>query len=703
MAGRIGLIDTAVKTSETGYIQRRLIKGLEDLMVAYDMTVRTNKNKIVQFRYGDDNINPIKVENQSIPIVNMTVQEIFSHYFVPLDSTKILNNIYTKSALARHKSQLQEINAKCNTYTTMMLEQREKIVKYVFKNKESKNVVNCPVAFQYIINNVQGQMNFTNTSMVDITFLEAFQMIEECYNNLEKLHYSAPTELLKTLYYYYLSPKELLVVKRFNKNALTLLLSAITLSYKQSIVSPGEMVGIIAGQSIGEVSTQMTLNTFHFAGVASKSNVTRGVPRMQELLSLTEEIKNPSLTVYLKPEDQSSKETATKYMHMITHTSLEDIVESIEICFDPDDSNTLVEEDKELIEQYRIFNNLIDESNEDNENSNKSKWIIRMVMDPETMFEKNITMDDVNFTLKNCYKDIISCVFSDYNSDKLVFRIRMNEVVNHAKNSKIKKSLDQTDQIYVLQSFQEELLKNVVLRGVKGIDQVVLRRIKDNFVEQNGSFKTSDMWVLDTVGSNLVDILGLDYIDNTRTFSNNVVEIYDVLGIEAARQAIYNEFVDVIEYDGNYINYHHYCVLADRMTFTHKLISIYRHGINNDNIGPIAKATFEETPEMFLKAARHGELDTLRGVSANIMCGQEGFYGTSAFQVVLDIEKMQEIQETSEYKNINENAEIERFLGSIDDPNDVCSIKNLEIRNNVGNIKSKIVKEVDDNDYNPGF
>jgi DNA-directed RNA polymerase II subunit RPB1 len=255
-----------------------------------------------------------------------------------------------------------------------------------------------------------------------------------------------------------------------------------------------------------------------------------------------------------------------------------------------------------------------------------------------------------------------------------------------------------------LQSFQEELLKNVVLRGVKGIDQVVLRRIKDNIVEENGSFKTSDMWVLDTVGSNLVDILGLDYIDNTRTFSNNVVEIYDVLGIEAARQAIYNEFVDVIEYDGNYINYHHYCVLADRMTFTHKLISIYRHGINNDNIGPIAKATFEETPEMFLKAARHGELDTLRGVSANIMCGQEGFYGTSAFQVVLDIEKMQEIQETSEYKNINENLEIERFLGSIDDPNDVCSIKNLEIRNNVGNIKSKIVKNVDDdNDYNPGF
>jgi DNA-directed RNA polymerase II subunit RPB1 len=209
------------------------------------------------------------------------------------------------------------------------------------------------------------------------------------------------------------------------------------------------------------------------------------------------------------------------------------------------------------------------------------------------------------------------------------------------------------------------------------------------------------MWVLDTVGSNLLDVLGLDMIDKTRTFSNNVAEIYDVLGIEAARQAIYNEFVDVIEFDGTYINYHHYSVLADRMTFTSKLISMFRHGINNDNIGAIAKASFEETPEMFLKAARHAELDTFRGVSANIMCGQEGFYGTSSFQVVLDVEEMLKIQATSEYKYSDENVEIEKFFGTIDDPTDVCSINNLAIQNNVVSIKPRFLGE--DNDYNPGF
>ena len=101
MGGRVGLIDTAVKTSTTGYIQRRLIKGLEDLMVSYDMTVRTNKNKIVQFCYGDDNIDCIKVENQTIPIVSMSTQDIYSHYLIPEESGKIktLNNIFLRDLI----------------------------------------------------------------------------------------------------------------------------------------------------------------------------------------------------------------------------------------------------------------------------------------------------------------------------------------------------------------------------------------------------------------------------------------------------------------------------------------------------------------------------------------------------------------------------------------------------------------------------
>jgi DNA-directed RNA polymerase II subunit RPB1 len=710
MGGRVGLIDTAVKTSTTGYIQRRLIKGLEDLMVAYDMTIRTNKNKIVQFAYGDDNIDTVKVENQQINLVSMSVQDIYAHYLVPEESGKVktLSNIFLKNTMTRYKKQYEEMMKKTNSYIEMMIKMRDEIIKNVFKNK-GDSVVNVPVAFSYIIGNIQGQTNLTISSLVDITPLEAFQMIEMCFDNLNKNHYAPPTTLFKTLFFFYLSPKELLIVKRFNKAALTLLLDTITLDYKRAIVTPGEMVGMIAGQSIGEVSTQMTLNTFHFAGVASKSNVTRGVPRIEEILSLSSEIKNPSLSIYLKKDDETQKDKARSIMYMLEHTQLEEIVKSVEICFDPDDLNTLINDDKDTIEQYRYFEKMVDECNEvslSNDENEKSKWVIRMIMDPEVMLEKNITMDDVNFTLNNCYENQISCVYSDYNADKLVFRIRMNEVIKNSssrggqKKTKVN-PLDQSDQIYILKNFQEHLLQNVVLRGIKGIDKVILRKIKDNMVENNGVYKKQDIWVLDTIGTNLLDVLGLDYIDKNRTFSNDIVEIYNVLGIEAARQAIYNELVDVIEFDGTYINYHNFSVLVDRMTFTHKMISIFRHGINNDNIGPIAKASFEETPEMFLKAARHGELDTLRGISANVMCGQEGFFGTSCFQVVLDIEEMQKLEAASEYKFVDAEAEIEKFFGEFDNPEDPCGINKLSIQNNVVTIKQ--VDMGGDNSYDPGF
>ena len=710
MGGRVGLIDTAVKTSSTGYIQRRLIKGLEDLMVNYDMTIRNNKNKIVQFSYGDDGIDTTKVENQMIPIVSMSLQDIYEHYKISEESdtkyktNKLLELIFEKNTIKRYKNQLNQMNIKCKFYTDIMIEQREKIIKYIFKNK-SDSIVNCPVAFTYIIGNIQGQQNINANSLVDITVLEAFEMIEDNYKLLEKVYYVPPTELFKTLYYYYLSPKDLLVVKRYNKASLTLLLDTIVLNYKKAIVAPGEMVGMIAGQSMGEVSTQMTLNTFHYAGVSAKSNVTRGVPRIEEILSLSAEPKNPSLTIYLKTEDETDKDKAHKYMYMIEHTKLEEIVETIEICFDPDDLNTLIEEDKITMEQYREFENMMDEctgqENTNNETNEKSKWLIRMIMDPSVMLEKNITMDDVHFALNNIYGDTISCVYSDYNSDKLIFRIRMNEI-KQSSNKKIKVNpLDQTDQIYLLKNFQDDLLNNIILRGVKNINKVSLRKIKDNLEELSGIYKKKDIWVLDTVGTNLLDVLGIDYIDYKRTFSNDICEVYNILGIEAARQTIYNEIADVIEFDGTYINYHHFSVLCDRMTFTNKMISIFRHGINNDNIGPIAKASFEETPEMFLKAARHAELDNMRGISANVMCGQEGFFGTSCFQVVLDIEEMVKLKAQTIYEKYNTENEINKMF-ELKNSDDKCNFNKYSVENNVVNIKSQQLG-VFDKDYDPGF
>ena len=160
-----------------------------------------------------------------------------------------------------------------------------------------------------------------------------------------------------------------------------------------------------------------TLNTFHSAGLSTKSNVTRGVPRIQEILSVTANPKEPSLTIYLKSQDETNKDMARSIMYMLEHTQLEEIVKTIEICFDPDDLDTLIEEDRETIKQYKEFENMFNECLEEeeekkNQNQNeKSKWILRMELDPSVMLKKNITMDDINFTLKNSFGYYGSYIF----------------------------------------------------------------------------------------------------------------------------------------------------------------------------------------------------------------------------------------------------------------------------------------------------
>jgi DNA-directed RNA polymerase II subunit RPB1 len=757
MGGRVGLIDTAVKTSTTGYIQRRLIKGMEDLMVHYDMTVRSNKNQIIQFIYGEDGVDTVKVESQQVPFVKMSLSEIFAHYDVPVtEATKQL--IFDPETLRRVKRQKDELHQKNQAYVDKLIQNRDAVAQNVFKMRNDSNVY-CPVSFFSLIENVRGQLHLNARSIVNITPLEVYEKIEECFAKLSFYTYVKPTRLFEALFYYYLSPRVLVYDKRFHRAAIDLLMETILVQYKRSIIAPGEMVGMIAAQSIGEPTTQMTLNTFHFSGISSKSNVTRGVPRIEEILSLTTDQKNPSLTIYLKPEDETNREKARSIMSMIEHTKMADIVNSVEICYDPHQV-TNIADDLFTMEQFYEFERLLEKTKglekpqgATTKNSKKSKWIIRMDLNAEKMMEKNITMDDVHFVVKNVYGKQVSCVYSDYNAEKLIFRVRLETTPKVAASKRIKKPKketsatkkkakkkeeveedveedvegegegegeeeghveegnkkeedvglsDQTDDIYMLKMFQQQLLQNVVIKGVKNIKAVILRKLQDMLRLDGDQYKPRDIWVLDTVGTNLLDVLSQDYIDHRRTISNDITEMLNIFGIEAARQCIYNEFSEVIEFDGAYIDYKHVTLLVDRMMSTYKPISICRHGINKDNIGPIAKASFEETPEMFLSAAKHAELDIMKGVSANVLCGQEGYYGTNSFQIILDLESMMKSKREVKEKEEHHTEEV----GGMDAGEEESSVKKLWVLedqlSNVENIQTCFLGDVNDK-YDLGF
>ena len=673
MGGRIGLIDTAVKTSTTGYIQRRLIKALEDCITGYDGTVRNSKNKVMQFKYGDDNIDPTKVETQTIQLCSMKQEQVYAHFHTDFEE---FAGIFDQETFARYQTQKMECKDHSHHLIQFMIQIRDSIIKNVFNYISEKSYkVLLPVNFAHIIQNIKNQANARKESTINITPLEIYKLTDSYYKKLQSLGSYAPTILFKILYDFNLSPRELILTHHLNKETIVILLENIMLHYKQALVNPGEMVGIIAAQSCGEPTTQMTLNTFHFAGVASKTNVTLGVPRIEEILSLSTNIKQPSDTIYLKEFEQHDLERAKSIINMVEHTRLVDIVYSASIIYEKNSR------DSKLIQECMDIDTILDGCTTQTEKqyNTDSKWVIRLVLDKETMFIKKITMDDINFTLKQQYAREIECIYTDYNQDELIFRIQLLTKINK------KNVYNDMDHIYRLKTMQEHILNNTILRGIKYIEKINFREVKNVLVKEHGNIviknedksdKQPKMYVLDTVGSNLIDILGLDYIDNTKTYSNDIREMCHVLGIEAARESILNEFKYVISASGgSTINDHHLSLLCDRMTCNSKLIAISRHGINNDDIGPIAKASFEETPEMLLKAAMFAEFETARGVSCNVMLGQPGHYGTNAFDIMTDIDQLKhtEIHSVKENKLLDldssmcDKIEIKENLGDIND------------------------------------
>jgi len=611
MGGRIGLIDTAVKTSTTGYIQRKLVKGLEDLVALYDGTVRNSKNKIISFKYGDDNIDATKVEEHVLPLCEMTIEEVYHHFHCEELQCEVA---------ARAKDQEEDFMRINGEWVKHMIAARDKLNLKVFERADEKKV-RSPVAFGHLLNMVQHQ----TTGEPDLTPLEVYRLVDECHERLMSLNAYAPTEMFTTLLYYNFAPREI-IRRKMTRAGVSLLMEHVVLQYKRALVNPGEMVGIIAAQSIGEPTTQLTLNTFHRAGSSSKA--VGGMSRVEEILSLSPNPKNPSMTVFLK---QEGKEFARYAKNLLEHTTLADVAVSTEIFFDPDDSSG----DPEVVAFHREFESIVAECTGEKTESSRSNWVVRIVLDAESMLNRALTMDDVNFVLKSNYGNGVGTIFSDYNSEELVFRVRLSQEL---AKKKIKKTLDDVDNLNKLKLFEDELLK-LTLRGVYGAEKVSMRPMKNNVEKFAGEFKRKEIYVLDTVGSNLIETLALPYVDKTRTVSNDIKEMFDVFGIEAACKSIYNELTEVLEADG-YINAHHKLLLCARMTWSCDMVSMFRSGIKKDDVGPIAKASFEETPEMFIQAAKFAELDPVRGVSANTMCGQKGYYGTNAFEVLLDLDMM---------------------------------------------------------------
>jgi DNA-directed RNA polymerase beta' subunit len=392
-------------------------------------------------------------------------------------------------------------------------------------------------------------------------------------------------------------------------------------------------------------------DTFHQAGVASKSAVTRGVPRLKELLKVSQNPKATSLTITLKPEYRNNKDKAREVVQDLELTILRNITEKVAIYWDENDDDTVIQEDKELLKFYKLFEAGL--MAEEQKEEIFSKWVLRLELNREEMFNRNISIQEVVTVIKTAWNNNIDVVYSDYNSDKLVMRIRLPN-----KEHQDKDTASQLDDYTNLKKFQNKLLNSIVIRGLPGIKAVTFRKDKQQVEMVDGKYEMVEQYILDTDGSNFIKVMQHPAVDGTKLYSTNVWDVYEVLGIEATRAILFNEIQGLFESVG--VNYRHLGLLCDVMTRFGKLMSIDRYGINKNDIGTLAKASFEETEKILLKAALFGEVDPVTGVSANIMMGQPIRGGTAFSQILMDdqmLGKLLEAVDVEKHKGILEDEE----------------------------------------------
>lgn len=370
-------------------------------------------------------------------------------------------------------------------------------------------------------------------------------------------------------------------------------------------------------------------DTFHSAGISSASKAVRGVPRLQELLSCSKAIKTPAMTITVNPEYRKEATTKEAYkarcldvLNELRTVRFKDIVSASRIYFDPDDFNTRVPEDRGFLDLYRRF--LETDGNGLNSRS-VSPWLLRLELNRAKMLELGLLMVDVQSVLEDFYSDRVECMFSDDNSDNMIMRVKQT----------VDGTEDPDDLMTELKALEYNIIETVAIRGVSRIEKVSMREHNRQVYNiGTGAFESVSEWVIDTDGSHLRAVLGNKHIDPVLTTTNNIIEVCEVLGIEAAKAALYYEIVEVLS--GINVNYRHLSLLIDTMTNKGVLMPINRHGINRGDAGPLAKSSFEESIIMLVGAGVFGELDKVNGVSANVMLGQIAPCGTGETQVLLD-------------------------------------------------------------------
>ncbi|CAF0756618.1 unnamed protein product [Adineta steineri] len=628
-------VNKIFKQININYIEKHLIKSLETIMIKYDGTVRNQDEQIIQFIYGDDGLNEEYLENQSIISLkpankvfensckfNLSAGENDLRKYLTDD---VLTDLYTNESLQILDDEWKQLN-----------EDRLNL-RQIFPSGNTSNIF-LPCNLERLIYKTKKKFNISNHTQSNFSPIKVIETLEKLIerliiisgNNLLSQYNS--TMLFNILLRSSLSSRQVLQFHHLTNEAFDWLCYQIEKRFQQSQIQPSEMVGITAAQSIIKPSRIIILYAFIYGGV-SKKNVTLGIPRLREILHLSKKPKTPSLTVYLTGQARNEAEKCQQVLNRLEHCTLKKVISNTSIYYDPNPQQTVIAEDQKWVNAYYEM---------PNQNiANISQWLLRIELDRKQMTDKTLTMEQISEKISQHYGHCLNVIFNDDNAEQLVLHIR---TVDQSKNE-ARDDTTRINDVTFLRYLESSMLSNLTLQGIEAISKVYMvnpkvdeskKRIQIN---ENGEIEKIAEWMLETDGTALKKVLAIKDVDSRRTISNDIVEIFDVLGIEAVRKAIQHEINHVISFNGAYVNSRHVALLCDIMTTKGHLMGITKSGINREDLGPIMRCSFKEIADVFIEAAEHAEQDLLKGISDNILLGQLPKIGTGSFDLLLDIQK----------------------------------------------------------------
>ncbi|KAK5114578.1 hypothetical protein LTR85_010155 [Meristemomyces frigidus] len=554
MSGREGLVDTAVKTAETGYMSRRLMKSLEDLSARYDGTVRNSSEGLVQMKFGDDGLDPVDMEGSAKPV---NFERTYMHAL-----TTTWDN--TERGLLP-----DEVNA---ILDKTLDAERAKLVRLAdngevlpFRDDTDEGVDQL----ESVRNFLDTVQVFIHTKVNGITSTQT-RMSSGNHDRIFKLSESGLRVFLQ------------LCLRKFEK----------------SKVEAGHAVGAVGAQSIGEPGTQMTLKTFHFAGVAGMS-ITQGVPRIKEIINASKVISTPVITCAL---DSKYEEIAGRFAKaIIQKTYLRDIVAYVEDVWFVDGCYLNMRIDWGTVRDLGLRINI---------------YQIAEALERNKGFK---TLSVTTVVSGSCHIR----VFCQPPSDAKAKRSRAAAI---AKGKMMEGEGAATDELFMTMQALKRRLPAVVIKGYPDAHRAILK--KDDKPDKTGR----EPIAVFVEGYGLKQCMTTEGIDGYHTKTNSVMEIRDVLGIEAARSTIIKEIGDVMS--GMDIDPRHMQLLADVMTYKGDVLGITRFGLAKMRDSVLQLASFEKTPDHLFEAAMRMKKDEIQGVSECIIMGQSMSIGTGAMSVI---------------------------------------------------------------------